>query len=137
MKIHYITQHGVGEWTKIHTEDPDVITLTISPLCDGAINLRGKVYTVKGGQVNIPTRTLANGEYYPILESDTGRYALEGFVKDGGNVSMLKTEESTIRRLLWTCRELQKSHDSLTERVERLEALCTGHNIFNYERKEQ
>lgn len=136
MKIHYITQHGVAEWTKIHTEDPDVITLSFIPSCEGAITLRGKVYTVKVGQVSIPTRTLPDGEYRPVLESDIGRYALEGFIKEGGNVSMLRTEESTIRRLLGTCRKLEESRDSLTERVERLEALCVGHNIFSYERKE-
>ena len=135
MKIHYITQHGVAEWTEIYREEPDVITLSFSPSCVGAITLRGKVYAVNGGQVNIPTRALANGEYRPVLESDTGRYALEGFIKDGDNVSMLKTEESTIRRLLKACRELKESRDDLVERVERLEDLCTGHNIFSYERK--
>ena len=135
MKIHYITQHGVAEWTEIHREEPEFITLSFSPSCDGAITLRGKVYAVNGGQVNIPARALPNGEYRPVLESDTGRYALEGFIKEGDNVSMLKTDESTIRRLLRVCRELKESRDHLVERVEHLEDLCTGHNIFNYERK--
>ncbi|MBQ7343248.1 MAG: hypothetical protein IJW53_00620 [Clostridia bacterium] len=137
MKIRYITQHGVGEWTDILTEDADVITLAFTPECDGALTLRGKLYTVKGGEVSIPTRALPDGEYRPVLEADTSRYELEGFIKQGKTVSMAKTEEATVRRLLGRCRELERSLCSATRRIGNLEAICVGHNIFSYERKEK
>lgn len=137
MKIHYITQHGVGEWSQIKTEDPDVITLTFTPASDGALTLRGRAYAVKGGEVSIPARELPDGEYRPLIEADSGRYELEGFIKQGKIISMLGTEEKVIRRLIKRCRELERSLDSQKERIERLEALCVGHNIFNFERKEK
>jgi hypothetical protein len=137
VKISYITQHGVGEWSQIHTEDPDVITLTFTPASDGALTLRGKIYAVKSGEVSILKRVLPDGEYRPLLETDSGRYELEGFVKQGKTVSMLKTEESTVRRLLGRCRQLENALNSARERLSRLEELCIGHDIFNYERKEK
>ena len=137
MKIHYITQHGVGEWSQIQTEDSEVITLVFTPASDGALTLRGKVYAVKNGEVSISKRALPDGEYRPLLEADSGRYELEGFVKQGKTVSMLKTEERAVRRLLGRCRELEGSLSSAKERLDRLEALCVGHNIFSYERKEK
>ncbi len=137
MKIRYITQHGVGEWTDMLAEDTDVITLTFTPECDGALTLRGKLYTVKDGEVSILARALPDGEYRPVLEADTGRYELEGFTKQGKTISMAKTEESTVRRLLGRCRELERSLYAAIERIKNLEAICVGHNIFSYERKEK
>ena len=118
-------------------DNSDTLTLCFEPECNGAITMCGKIFSVKCGESKIPLRALPNGECRPILEADTGRYILEGFVKSGSEISMLKTEEATIRRLLNTCLVLEKSRSALEDRVSRLEALCVGHNIFNYERKEK
>lgn len=137
MKIHYITQHGVALWTEISPDDNSALTLSFDIDCDGVVTLRGKRLAVKGGEVKIPTVLLSDGEFRPTLESEAGIFAVEGFIKRGNNITMQKTDESVLRRIIKDCLALKSSEKLILMRVEALEALCQGHGIFNYERKGQ
>ncbi len=132
MKISYIIHHGVGEWERISQDSSDTLLLTFKPECSGAVDLGGAVFTVKNGDAEIPLNALPDGEYQPKLECEIGVYTAESFLKHGRSVSLPKTDEAVLRRLILRCYDLEKDRDALEERIARLETLCQGHNIFNF-----
>ena len=132
MTIHYITSHGIGEWTSLGRSDDDFIHVQFTPECNGALTVGTKTFEVKDGRVSIPLSSLKSGEYRPRLEADTGVYVIEGFSKNGYEITMLPTEESVIRRLVSGYHTLEGICDGLEKRVARLEAMCQGHRIFDY-----
>lgn len=137
MKICYITSHGIAEWIAFKDDRNSILQLQFTPKCDGAVSLGDTIYKVKNGNVSIPLDILPNGEYRPKLEADTGVFIAEGFCKTGGMITMLKTEEAAIRRLVSRCHSLEKICGTLREKVAHLEDMCQGHKIFNYERTEK
>ena len=136
MKICYLTLHGAAEWVDVKEDNDYILHLQFTPKCNGAISLGNVIFEVKEGNVSIPFNALQNGEYHPKLEADTGVFVVEGFSKSGYVITMLKTDESLIRRLVLRCHTLEKLCGTLTERVAHLEAICQGHKIFDYERME-
>lgn len=132
MKISYITSHGTAEWVKFDSQDGEVISLVIDKAADGAVTLGNKTFTLTKGAANIPTRSLADGDYAPIFETDEGVFAGERFHKSGQTVIPKSADEAFIRRLLTRFAVLEKSSRKLEERVSRLEERCSGHNIFNF-----
>ena len=137
MKISYITQHGYAE--RVGVEDADrayLILKFIGAEC-GAVMLGDGIYQLKNGEIRIDRSTLSDGEYHPRLECESGVYTVEGFNKSGNEIIPSSTEEAVIRLLLSRCRQLEASATALSERVHKLEEAIKGHNIFNFERKEQ
>lgn len=137
MKIGYKTLHGTAEWVVKEAGEEGMLHLEFEPKCNGVITLANTSFRVKNGCASLPLCALPNGVYHPKLESDTGVFVAEGFYKEGDKVTMLKTEESVIRRLVKRCHTLESKNTALEERVAHLEALCQGHTIFDYERMEK
>ena len=137
MKIRYITLHGVAEWIDFNDDDQDVLTLSFEPYHNGAIVMNGKFFALNDGEVTIPLTALQDGVCTPLLESDTGVYCVESFTKQGKGVSVSKSNEESIRRLISRHCNLEKKVTELTEKMKKLEDKCNGHSIFDFERKEK
>ena len=137
VKIVYKTLHGIAEWITKEDDKEDELRIEFSPKCNGAVTLSDIKAEVKDGYITLPLRALPSGVYHPKLEADTGVFLLEGFYKEGNEVTMLETEESVIRRLVKRYYKLESENADLCERVARLEAMCRGHKIFDYERMEK
>ena len=138
MIISYITDRGVAEWVKIDTAmEQDSIILQINRKIDGAVVLGKTVFPLKDGEARIPMNSLANGEYAPKFETDSGVYNAERFTKQGRNITLAKADDSLIRRILVRGANLESRILALEKAVTHLENLCKGHDIFNFERKEQ
>ena len=135
MEICYITQHGVAERIRLNSSVQEDLTISFEPKCDGTLTLRSRKFAVRDGMLRIPLNSIADGEYHPRLEADTGFFDVEGFAKYGTRIYALKTDEETVRRLIVRCHKLEKMSRELGERVVALEGICQGHNIFNFERK--
>ena len=134
MRISYITSHGIAEWVSASKCDDGFLNIQFTPKCNGAITLGVTTFNVEEGRASIPLSALTNGEYRPKLEADTGVFIAEGFYKNWCEVSMLPTEEIIIRKLVSRYHTLEKTCDTLREKVAHLEAMCQGHSIFDYER---
>lgn len=137
MKIRYKTLHGVAEWVECNDLDPDMLTLSFEPYHKGVLLLGGKMLTLNNGEVTIEKRAIANGNYTPRLESESGVYTVEGFTKQGKSITLHHADEMLIRRLLLRCHRLEEKVTGLAEKVSGLEKTCHGHKIFDFERKEK
>ena len=137
MKIRYITLHGVAEWIDFNDDGQDVLTLSFEPHHNGAVVINDKFFVLNDGEVTIPITALPDGVYSPVLESDMGVYCVESFTKHGNGVSVSKSNETSIRRLISRHCNLEKRVTELTEKVNKLEDECHGHGIFDFERKEK
>ena len=137
MKIRYITSHGMAEWIDCHEETDEMLTLLFEPYHNGAVVINGKIFTVKNGEAHIQIASLSDGYCSPTLETDHGVYCVEGFTKRGKSISVSKSNESTVRRLISRFYNLEAAATKITEKVERLEKVCHGHNIFDFERIEK
>ena len=137
MKISYIIHHGYAERSSFRDDGGDVLSLVFSPSCSGALTLGASVFTVVDGHAEIPIKEIKDGECCPRLESDLGAYDCEAFKKHGSCITILQTGDEIVRRLIERCRLLEKSRDLIEQRVTRLESLCSGHQIFNFERNEK
>ena len=137
MKIRYKTLHGVAEWVESNDLDPDMLTLSFEPYHKGVLLLGEKMLTLNNGEVTIEKRAIANGNYTPRLESESGVYTVEGFTKQGKSITLHHADEMLIRRLLLRCHHLEEKVTGLEEKVSGLEKTCHGHQIFDFERKEK
>lgn len=137
MKIRYITAHGSAEWVEFDDRGRDNLTLAFEPYHNGAVVILDKIFPLKDGEVTIPFSVLADGEYAPRLESETGVFILESFIKQGKSLAVHYTDEDLIRRLIKRCYNLELAVYSLEERVGELERACHGHNIFDFERNKK
>lgn len=137
MKIRYITSHGMAKWTKTDNSEQENLTLCFEPYHNGMVVLDGKMFKVKCGEVTIPMKNIPDGEYTPKLETESGVYSVEGFIKQGNSITAFKSDESLIRYLLLRCYNLERSLFAIGERVAKLEEVCHGHKIFDFERKEK
>ena len=137
MKISYKTRHGVGEWVNFTDDSSDVITILVDQKTDGAITVGSKVFALKRGEANIPKASIPNGEYHPKVECGGGVYLLEGFEKRQRDILPLKLSEDNIRDLIRRTYLVEEECVRLRDKVLHLEDICQGHNIFDFERKEQ
>ena len=137
MKIHYIISHGVGRWVEFDRKGGDVLTISVTPGCTGSVTLGPLILSVKNGEVSLPCAALADGNYTPILECEAGVFPLDNFFKSGRSVALPENAYEVARDLITVCHELKTRNKKLEQRVKELENICKGHNIFNYERKEE
>ena len=137
MKISYKTRHGVGEWVSFTDDGSDVITISLDQKTDGAITLGSGIFSLKKGEANIKKASIPNGEYHPKVECESGVYFLEGFEKQQRDILPLKLSEENIRDLIRRAYLIEEECVRLKERVLHLEDISKGHNIFDFERKEQ
>lgn len=137
MKIRYVTSHGVAERISFEDGEADTLTLVFEPAPTGAVVINGKIYATKDGEVKIPLAMLADGEYKPTLESEGGIYLVEGFKKQGRSIILPSSDEAAIRRLILRCYKLEREMAAMKKRTRALEKTCSGHHIFDFERKEQ
>lgn len=136
MKISYIISHGVAEWVEADTVTDNVLTIKLKPSCDGSLVIGSTVYPVKHGEVFIPIGALRDGEHRPRLEYSDGVVTLSPFVKKGRSVSPKECDAEVIRRLVKVCYELEIRLKSAESTIAQLNEMCTGHNIFDFERNE-
>lgn len=134
MEIRYKALHGAAEWVEVTDNVQDMLTLSFEPYHNGVLLLGGKLFALHNGEVTIAKSAISDGEYEPRLESDHGVYALERLTKIGDNITLNKTDETTIRRLITRYHRLEKAATSLEEKVLKLEKACHGHKIFDFER---
>jgi hypothetical protein len=135
MKIRYITSHGIGVRSEFEYAERDTLILAVEVRHVGAIVLDGKIFALNDGEVRIPLSTISDGDHIPRLESEIGIYALEGFTKRGKSISVHDLDEATVRRSITWCCSLEKELSCVKERLAKLEKACSGHNIFDFERK--
>ena len=135
MKISYIIAHGVAECVNFTSHDSSTLSFRFKPEYNGALIIGNQIFEVKNGCTDIDTVSLGDGEYTPRLECDGGCIAVRGFIKSGRAVSVLKSDEETVRHLVKSCFALERSRLELSERIAELEHLCKGHAILNFERK--
>ena len=136
MKIRYIASRSRAIRVEFEYVEKDALTLTFEPHHTGAIVLNGKILPLVNGEVRIPLATLKDGDYAPMLETETGIYLVEGFTKCGKSISVPEADEELIRALASECYGLANELDALKKRVAELERTYIGHNIFDFERKE-
>lgn len=137
MKIRYITSHGVAERVEFDAYERDILTISVEPYHNGAVVLADKFFTLADGVAEIPMRSLPDGEYTPRIESEDGIFIAESFTKSGMSIAVKEADEKLIRRMLERCHALENELYSLKKRTEKLEDVCSGHNIFDFERKEK
>lgn len=136
--IEYVTDRGIAEWVNFDPKsDCGAICLKIGKEMSGAVMLGEAVFPLNRGKATVQIDLLPDGEYKPRFETDAGVFVAEAFVKQGRNIILSESDELFIRRILKRCAKLEDEKRSLEKRVLRLEKLCQGHNIFNFERKEQ
>ena len=135
MKISYIIAHGVAECVNFSSQDSSTLSLRFKPEYNGVLIVGNQKFEVKNGCTDIDTASLRDGEYTPRLECDGGCITVRGFIKSGRGVSVLQSDEETVRHLVKSCYVLEKSNLELSERIAELERLCKGHAILNFERK--
>ena len=136
MKIRYVISHGVARWVEFDRSDKDALTLSVTPKCRGTVSLGTMILPLEHGEVTIPLSALADGTYTPIVECTDGVYAADNFKKMAKGIVLPENASEATRDLIVLCQRLGSRAKLLEERVSALEELCRGHNIFNYERKE-
>lgn len=136
MRINYITSHGVAEIVSFDECDRETLTLCFEPSQSGAVILDGKIHALKRGVCSIPLVLISDGEYAPRIESDMGVFTAEGFRKSGKGVVTSSPDDMTVRRLLSRCYTVERELSNAQRRIAELEKTCQGHNIFNFERKQ-
>ena len=137
MKISYITHHGVAEWLNFEDDGSDMLTISVNPKAEGAITVGSNILIMKNGEARITKSALPSGEYSPKIECDNGVFVAEGFTKLGRVILPMKTSEGRIRALIRRTHRLEELTEQLIGRITALEDLCRGHDIFDFERKEQ
>ena len=137
MEIRYITSHGSAERVKFVSGKRDTLALVAEPYHSGAVVLGEKFFPLVSGRAEIPLASLSDGEYFPRFESERGIFLGEGFTKSGMSIAPKVADEDFVRRLSERCYRLENEMRALKERVEKLESACSGHNIFDFERKEK
>lgn len=135
MKIRYITSHGCAVRCEFEYAEKDALTLSFEPKPVGAVVLDGKIFALKDGEVRIPLSAISDGDHTPRLEAESGIYAIEGFTKRGKSISVHDLDEATVRRFVTRCCALANELCSVKERLTKLEEACSGHDIFDFERK--
>ena len=136
MKISYIISHGVGDFVKIEKDGGDDITLKLEPKYSGTLKIGATLYEVKKGEARIPTASLQSGEYRPKLECEAGVIALTPFTKIHRDVTPKPVDGETVYRLIKRCYDLEIRLAEAEKSLARLDKMCRGHDIFNFERKD-
>ena len=136
MKIRYLTANGRAERVSVEYEDNDHLTLCFDTHSTGAVSLGGKIYPLSDGEARINLKLLTDGEYIPKLETEDGIYVAESFVKRGKSIGVQDADDALIRRLVERCYILEGDVKLMRTRLDKLERVCCGHNIFDFERKE-
>ncbi len=131
MNIKYILYGNVGERSTYEKGAKDTLSLDFSPAVDGYILACNSIYRVKNGKVSIPVSSLPAGTVSLRLECDGCGYTLEKFENHGGDISIPKTDEETLRRLLARMKLLEDKVASLSDTAAMLEEISRGHHIFN------
>ena len=135
MRIRYITSHGIAVRCDFEYLEKDALTLTFTPQCTGAVVLDGKIFPLKDSEVRIPLSIIKDGYHTPRLETDKGVYIVEGFTKQGKGISVHSPDEATVRAFISRCCMLENELCSVNTRLLALESACSGHKIFDFERK--
>ena len=135
MRISYIIHHGYAEMDRFKNDGDRSLNLSFTPEYSGTLLLGAKRFPVKNGEVIIPLTELDDGEYSPRLVTEQESFLCEELCKRGTDIYVPKVSEETLHRLIRRCRELETKTDDLAKKMEKLESLCFGHNIFNFERK--
>ena len=136
MKILYLASRGRAERMGVKETENDVLTLSFSPRVVGAVLLGEKILPLKDGEASVPISALADGKHEPRLESESGFFIAEEFIKQGSYITVPDADEELMRRLVIKCHALDCELAEMKERVASLEKLCCGHNLFDFERKE-
>lgn len=137
MKISYIISHGVAEWVDFDHANNGTLSLCFNPKFDGALTLGSHAFAVTSGEVSVPIKLIKDGEHHPRLECNGGVFTVAGFIKSNGSIEPISNVDEALRRLIKECYLLTERNREQEERIARLEEICKGHNIFNFERKEK
>ncbi len=130
MRIEYSIFKDKAEYTAVHNDGKDSLTLTFTPHADGYLTIGKEKYRVRSGRLEIPTRNIRNGSYAPVLEALTGTYTLDPFTKNGDSIEMLPTDEAALRRYFALYRDLDRRTETIEKRLAALESANEGHHIF-------
>ena len=136
MKIRYIISRSKAIRIEFEYVEKEALTLTFVPKLTGAVVLGGRILPLVNGEVRIPLSALADGDYTPRLETEQGIYHAEGFTKRGKSIAVHDANEELIRTIASEFYGLVNELDNAKKRIEGLERICVGHNIFDFERKE-
>ena len=131
-KIKYTLYDKNGEWTDVSASERDVLTLTFNEKLCGYVFIGKHNYRVEKGEAKISLSSFPDGEYIPKIESNQGVYELEGFIKNGTDISMLKTSEATLRRLLISLHKQEELVAIMQSEITDLKSRTEGHHIFEY-----
>ena len=137
MRIHYIISHGVAEWVETDSGDTDTLVLIFEPRYNGALVDNGTVYPINNGEVSIPRLALCDGTHRPRLECECGVIEVSPFTKSRREIAPSENGGENVRRLIKSCYETEKRLKKAEATILRLEKMCEGHNIFNYERNKK
>lgn len=137
MKLRYIISHGYAELVEIEKNEGEAIMLTFEPRLDSVIVIGGVAYPIRHGEAVIPSGAISNGEYRLRLESKNGVIPISPFIKHSGGITPLESEMKVLARVLSASLDTEERLTKAEERIAHLTKLCQGHDIFNFERKEQ
>lgn len=131
-KIKYALHEKYGEWTDVNESERDALIIIFDKEVCGYIFIENHAYRVEKGEAKIPINSFAGGEYAPRLECEAGVFDLEGFIKSGTDISMLKTSESTLRRMLSRTHKYEEAIAIIQSEIADLKSKTEGHHIFKY-----
>ena len=137
MRLGYIISHGYAELVEIEKDESEATLLAFEPRLDCVLVIDGVVYPLCHGEAVIPKGALKKGEYHPRLESKHGVIPIAPFIKYSDGITPLDSEADVLARVLRASLDTEMRLAGAEEKIFHLTELCKGHDIFNFERKEQ
>ena len=106
------------------------LLITLPNRVAGHLTLGGFSVPVTNGEAALDCSLIPDGEYKPLLLTGGRQIRLERFAVARGRLSLLPTEEATLRELLRRTRRLERGLLSLEEKVGGLEEKISSDTIF-------
>lgn len=117
---------GFGECRKIHGTSADTVRIEIEGVPDGFLSIGELSCRVKDGVGRIHLALLADGEYSPVLFTESGVVRLEKIVKCGRGIHRAELDEELLARALTRLEGAEREISELKERLSIAEGAIQG-----------
>ena len=108
---------GFGECRKIHGISADTVRVEIDGVSEGFLSIGEMSCRIKNGVGRIHLDLLADGEYAPVLFTETGVIRLEKILKCERGIRRADTDEELITRALARLERAERDICELRDRL--------------------
>ena len=119
-RLSYIISDGLCLLNEGFYGSADSVRLTFEGVKEGVLQLSDCSFALRAGGVKTDLSAAADGKIYPTLTTSEGSFKLEPFIKRGGKILPVPTEEGVIRLGIKKLLLLEKRLKELEEKLDNI-----------------